>query len=301
MLSPVPFLKALRMLSAIVGDVIGSRFENAVATPAAATVPLAGSGCTYTDDTICTLAIGQWLLDDPQASPGPWLRRLCQDHSERGFGAHFLHWLRHSDAPDQASFGNGAAMRVSPVAFFADTDEEAMALAERSLHPTHLHPHSVEGARATVWAIRQAFAHRDPERLLREASARFSYGDLLGRDPVAERATHAFDITVQGTVPLALVLAARGGSFEGTMRLAILMGGDSDTLAAIAGPIAEGLYGRDDALAQKALSKMEFWFDPRLWGTLLDFYAHPRVVAFHRAFGRDLPPLQDWHHQGPTF
>ena len=289
------------MLSAILGDVVGSRYEAVPLIRLAAHAPLVEKDNSFTDDTICTLAIGQWLLEDPSASPGPWLRALSRDHRERGFGANYLHWVLNPEAADQSSYGNGAAMRVSPVALFAQDDDQAMALAERSLHPTHLHAHSVEGAQATVWAIRHAFKHRDPMRLLQEASQRFSYGDLTVRDPVAERATHQFDVTVQGTVPLALVLAARGGSVDGALRLAITMGGDSDTLAAIAGPIAEGLYGLDLDLAEQAVRKQEFWFDPRLWGTLLEFYEHPNVMAFHQQHGRNLPPLQDWYSQGPRF
>lgn len=289
------------MLSAIVGDVIGSRFESVPLLHLPENAPLVERDCSFTDDTVCTLAIGQWLLENPTASPGTWLRALSVDHRERGFGPNYLHWVINPYAEPQSSYGNGAAMRVSPVAFFAQDEAEAMDLSERSLHPTHLHHHSVEGAQATVWAIRHAFKHRDPERLLREASERFSYGDLTVRDPVTERQTHQFDITVQGTVPLALVLAARGGSFAGAMRLAILMGGDSDTLAAIAGPIAEGLYGLDLDLAEKCVRKQEFWFDPRLWGTLLEFYDHPQVVAFHEQHGREIPPLQDWYSKGPLF
>ena len=289
------------MLSAITGDVIGSRYENVPLIQLSPHAPLIERENVFTDDTLCTLAIGQWLLDDPQASPGNWLRGLCRDHVERGFGPNFLHWVVNPEAADQPSFGNGAAMRVSPVAFFAQSDEEAMDLAVRSLHPTHLHPHSEEGAKATVWAIRHAFEHRDPQKLLREASERFSYGDLSTRDPVSERATHEFDVTVQGTVPLAIVLAARGESFEGAMRLAILMGGDSDTLAAIAGPIAEGLYGMDEALVEQALRKQDFWFDGRLYDTLTSFHDHPRVQAFYAQHDRAVPPLAQWHAQGPLF
>jgi len=110
-----------------------------------------------------------------------------------------------------------------------------------------------------------------------------------------------FDVTVQGTVPLALVLAARGGSFEGTLRLAISMGGDADTLAAIAAPIAEGLYGLDEAIAEHSLRRLEFWFDPRFYGTLLAFYQHPRVHAFYEKHGRPLPPIEQWFEKGPIY
>lgn len=285
------------MLAAIIGDVIGSRHETT--GNKSANVALLDPFNGFTDDTVCTLAIAQWLLEAPEQSPGPWLRSLSADHMERGFGANYLYWVRNPEAGDQISYGNGSAMRVSPVAYWAHSDEEAAALALASTHPTHLHPHSAEGAQATAWAIRHAWQHQDPQRLLKEASERWSYGDLTVRDPILERADHQFDITVHGTVPLALVLAARGGSFEGTLRLAISMGGDSDTLAAIAAPIAEGLYGLDDPLAEACLRRLEFWFDPRFYGTLMAFYEHPRVKAFYEHHGRALPAIAEWFDQGP--
>lgn len=285
------------MLAAIIGDVIGSRHEST--GNKSAMVPLLDPFNGFTDDTVCTIAIAQWLLEGPDQSPGPWLRTLSADHMERGFGANYLHWVRNPEAGEQQSYGNGSAMRVSPVAYWAPDDAQAAHLAVASTHPTHLHDYSAEGAQATVWAIRHAWEHRDPQRLLKEASERWSYGDLTVRDPILERADHVFDVTVQGTVPLALVLAARGGSFEGTMRLAISMGGDSDTLAAIAAPIAEGLYGLDEGLAEACVRRLEFWFDPRFYDTLMAFYAHPQVQAFYARHGRVCPPVAQWFEQGP--
>lgn len=288
------------MISAIVGDVVGSRHESSGNRNP--DVALLNVQNTFTDDTVCTLAVGQWLLGTGgEGSPGPRLREYTLDHRERGFGPHFLHWATHPELGEQHSFSNGAAMRVSPVAFWSETDAEAQRLARASLHPTHLHPHAEEGAWATAWAIRHAFAHRDPERLLKDASQRFSYGDLTGRDPVAERRAHEFDVSAQGTVPLALVVAARGGSYEGALRLALSMGGDADTLAAIAGPIAEGLYGLDLELAEHCLRKMEFWFDHRFNEILACFYDHPRVRAFHAQHGREVPPVAAWIQAGPLF
>jgi hypothetical protein len=287
------------MLAAIVGDVVGSRHEST--GNKRADVQLLNLLNGFTDDTVCTTAIAQWLLEDPEQSPGSWLRSLSADHFERGFGANYLHWVRNPEAGEQSSYGNGAAMRVSPVAYWAASDNEATQLAVASTHPTHLHAYSAEGAQATVWAIRHAWEHQDPQRLLKDASALWSYGDLASRDPILERADHQFDITVQGTVPLAIVLAARGGSFEGALRLAISMGGDSDTLAAIAAPIAEGLYGLHDELAEACLRRMEFWFDPRFYSTLVAFYEHPRVQSFYARHGRTCPPVAQWAEQGPLF
>lgn len=291
------------MLGAIIGDIVGSRFESSGNKNP--TLALMQPGATFTDDTVCTLAVAQWLLareeEGAEALPSPRRELLTwtQSHAERGFGANFLHWAMSGGAHNQESWGNGAAMRVSPVALWAQSEQEAMTLAEASTHPTHLHPHSKVGAQATTWAIEHAFAHQDPQRLLVDASKRWPYGDLTRRDPVVERLTHEFDITVHGTVPLAIVLAARGGSFEGTMRLAVSMGGDADTLAAIAGSIAEGLYGLDDSLSDWAMRKMELWFDPSIWVVLLAFFDHPRVRGFYERHGREVPSVAAWQAAGP--
>lgn len=289
------------MIAAIIGDIVGSRFEaSGNKNP---DTSLFQSGSTFTDDTVCTLAISQWLMEEEESldpsSPGAYLRDWTRSHRERGFGANFLHWAVTDAAADQQSWGNGAAMRVSPVAFWAKEEAEALDLAKRSTAPTHLHPHSATGAQATVWAIRHAFAHQDPEKLLRDAQERWPYGNLVDRDPEAERATHEFDITVHGTVPLALVLAARGEDFSGTMRLACSMGGDADTLAAIAGPIAEGLYGLDEGMAEWAMRTQDLWFDPGIWPTLLAFFEHPRVRGFYERHGRDVPNVRAWFDDGP--
>lgn len=286
------------MISALIGDILGSRFEAAGNRDPG--VALKHPHCTFTDDTVCSLAVAQWLIEtNGQGHPGQALRLFANHHRERGFAPGMLAWLLKDADTVQASFGNGSAMRVAPTAWWADNSEHAQALALRSTHPTHVHPESETAAQATAWAIWHAFTHRDPARLLADASARWPYGDLAARDLDAERPDHVFDLTARGTVPLSIIMAARGGSYEGTARLAVSMNGDSDTLAAIALPIAEGLYGLDEDLAQWSLRRQELWFDPHLWPTLLAFQEHPRVLAFYARHGRTPPDVAGWWAQGP--
>ena len=286
------------MLAAIVGDVVGSRHESTGSRETG--VALWNPECRFTDETLGTLALGQWLLEsDGESAPADWLRGLCLDHVERGFGPACLHRLRRPMVQMAPSADSAAAARASAIAFWAGSDAEAMSLAHRSASPGHAHSDAEEGAQAAVWAIRHAFAHRDPARLLADASVRWSYGNLTESDPAAERKEHSFDPTARGTVPLAMVLAARGGSFEGTLRAALSMGGDADTLAALAAPIAEGLYGLDLDLAQRCVRRLEFWLDIRFFEILTAFHAHPRVRGFYAAHGRQVPPVGDWHAGGP--
>lgn len=281
------------MLGAIIGDVVGSRWE--------------GSGSknpdfqwdtefnVFTDDTLCTVSIARWLLDGGTGcnpltdNPQEQIRQLCLDHSRRGFGGNMRMWLRSPNPTIQNSWGNGAVMRVSPVALWADNDEQAKQLATASVYPTHAHPQSIEGAQAIAWAIRHAFTHKDPQKLLHEASRRLPYGDLTTRTLERERAKHVFDITTAGTAPLAILCATLSGDFEQSIRQAIAMGGDADTLAAVAGSIAEGLYGIPQTFVNTLLDNSDFESEPRLLKTVQEFYNHPRVQRFYTQHSSSIP------------
>lgn len=288
------------MLGAIIGDVVGSRWE--------------GSGSknpdfqwntefnVFTDDTLCTVSIARWLLDGGTGNnpvtdnPQQSIKELCVDHSRRGFGGNMRMWLRSTNPTIQNSWGNGAVMRVSPVALWADSDEQAQQLAAASVYPTHAHPQSIEGAQAIVWAIRHAFTHKDPHKLLHEASCVLPYGDLKACTLEQERAKHVFDITTAGTAPLAIICACLSGDFENAIRQAIAMGGDADTLAAVAGSIAEGLYGVPQTCVNTLLGNPDFENEPRLLNTVREFYSHPRVQRFYKQNARNLPYFKDSQH-----
>jgi len=231
------------MWGALIGDCIGSFWEFSGNKDTA--IPLWVPACRFTDDSVCTAAIAAWLThrDGEGVSLEELLHRRAKIHLGAGFGDRMVAWALSEVPKPYGSWGNGAAMRVSPIALVAQSDDEALRLAEESTAPTHNHPESVRGAQATVLAIRHAFLHRDPQALLAFIEGRFGYDGLTQRRHEEERASHVFDVSCAGTVPLALIIAAHAGSFDETMRQCCSMGGDADTLAAIAGPVAEALYG----------------------------------------------------------
>lgn len=289
------------MWGAVVGDCIGSAWEfGGNKNP---NILLWRPDAAFTDDTVCTAAVADWALAG--APPNDLAARLHaagRAHLDRGFAPRMRAWLRSDTPTPYGSWGNGAAMRVSPVALLAPDEATALAWAEESVQPTHNHPESVRGAQAAVWAIRHAFAHRDGARLLTEAQERFGYPHLTARDPNRERAGHVFDVSVMGTVPLALVIAARAGSFREALRTCCSMGGDADTLGAIAGPIAEGLYGvplEDWAAARTRFGVIlqggpsdtvpvapDDWSAAALWSRIAALYTHPTARANLTAWGR---------------
>ena len=235
------------MLGALIGDCIGSFWEfSGNKDPS---IPLWMPASRFTDDSVCTAAIAEWLQVGGNLMP--ILHARGRSNISVGYGGNMYQWLLSEQPKPYGSWGNGAAMRVSPIALWASSDEEAMLLAEHSCAPTHNHPESVRGAQATVFAIRHAFQHQDGPAMLKAVEERFGYL-LSGRNLEAERLPHSFDVSIQGTVPLALLLAVEGGSFDGVMTWCCSMGGDADTLAAIAGPIAEALYGIPTRHVQEA-------------------------------------------------
>jgi ADP-ribosylglycohydrolase len=234
------------MLGAIAGDIIGSIYE---ARPIKTkTFPLFGPGVTFTDDTVCTVAIADALLSggDPAASLRAYVRR----YPGRGYGAMFMRWAQTPDMPAYGSWGNGAAMRVSAVAYLAADDAEALALAARTAAHSHDHPDAIAGAQATVLAMRLARHGEAPDALRRQIETRFGYD--LGPSVDQIRTWYAFDVSCKGTVPPAIICALEAVDYEDAIRNAVSLGGDSDTLACITGGMAELLHGLPAAIAEQA-------------------------------------------------
>lgn len=234
------------MLGAIIGDVVGSVYE---ARPIKTKdFPLLGPGSTFTDDTVCTVAVADWLMDGGGEEPAAALRRWCRRYPGAGYGGMFYRWIMTDGMPGYGSWGNGAAMRVSPCGWLAASLEEALAAAERATNVSHDHPEAVRGAQAvaaTVWWAREG---REPADVRRRVEERFGY-DL--RPTVDEiRPGYGFDVSCAGTVPPALISALKAEGFEDAVRNAVSLGGDADTLACIAGAVAEPLFGVPDALAE---------------------------------------------------
>jgi len=225
------------MIGAIAGDIIGSPYEHrAVKTTE---FPVLGPGCRFTDDTVLTAATAFSLMTDGDYAEN--YRIFGRLYPLAGYGQSFADWLR-SDAPrPYGSWGNGSAMRVSPVGFLLDDEADVLREAERSAAVTHDHPEGIAGARAVALAVLRARQGARPADLRRELQERFGYD--LARSVDAIRPGYAFDVSCRGSVPEALVCALEGDDWLQAVRLAVSLGGDADTQACIAGAVAQARFG----------------------------------------------------------
>ncbi|MEM7345667.1 MAG: ADP-ribosylglycohydrolase family protein [Chloroflexota bacterium] len=225
------------MLGAIAGDIIGSIYErNQIKTTE---FPLFQPHCTFTDDTVLTVAVADAILHN--VDYGTAIKRFGRKYPNAGYGGTFFHWLHQEESQPYNSWGNGSAMRVSPVGFAFDTVETVLAEAEKSAAVTHNHPEGIKGAQATALTVFLARTDHSKAKIKQEISERFEYD--LTRTLAEIRPTYRFDVSCQGTVPQALTAFLESTDVEDAIRKAISLGGDSDTLACIAGGMAEAFYG----------------------------------------------------------
>jgi ADP-ribosyl-[dinitrogen reductase] hydrolase len=236
------------MIGAIIGDIVGSRFE--FHNTNRYNFTLFTPECNFTDDTICTVAIAdaiktgksykQSLLDWCHKYPNPM----------GGYGGGFLQWLRSDDPQPYNSYGNGAAMRVSPVAWAYNTLEEVLCEAENTAIVTHNHPEGIKGAKCVAHAIYHLRMTKDIDGLKDVVNQYYP-----GFSEV-EYPRGVFDESCQGTVPLCCKLVLNSRSFEDAIRQAISYGGDSDTIGAIVGSMAEAIWGIPDYIVQEAAKNL---------------------------------------------
>ena len=223
------------MLGAIIGDIVGSVYEgNPVKTTE---FPLFGLKSGYTDDTVLTIAVANSILDGVDYKTS--LRRFGKKYTA-GYGANFYDWLYSFDSSPYNSWGNGSAMRVSPVGFAFGSIKEVMDEAKKSAEVTHNHPDGIKGAQATALAIYLARMGESKERIKHEIIQRFAYD--LNRTLNEIRPAYYFRISCQESVPESILAFIESESFEGAVRNAISLGGDADTMACIAGGIAHAFY-----------------------------------------------------------
>ena len=242
------------MIGAIIGDVIGSRFE--FNNTRDYNFNLWDDSCSYTDDTICTLAIADAILTGESYKSK--LLKWCgtYPHPMGAYGGRFAQWIYSEDPQPYNSFGNGSAMRVSPVAWAFDELEIVKEEAEKTALCTHNHPEGIKGAVAVahaIWWFRMGWG-----KSLRE------WCDTMQQYYPGFESQHfeqgRFDETCQGTVPLCLQIIYQATDFEDAIRRAISFGGDSDTIGAIVGSIAEARFG----IPQEFIDKVYTYLDPRM-------------------------------------
>ena len=254
------------MLGAIIGDIVGSCYEfNGIKTT---DFELFSPRSRYTDDSVMTMAVAEWLFNDPHHTNNILEENMVKYgnlNTNVGYGSHFLHWLYFPQAifPDGKrkpynSFGNGSAMRVSAVGWMFDTLEETERVAEISASITHNHPEGIKGAQATAAAIFMARNGSNKEEIKDYISKRFKYN--LNRNCDQIRPSYRFEVSCQKSVPEAIIAFLDSKDYESTLRLAVSLGGDSDTQACIAGGIAEAFYGIPDDIIIEAAKYIPRYF-----------------------------------------
>ena len=263
------------MLGAMIGDIVGSKYE--FNNTFDYDFEMFGEGCDFTDDTICTVAIADAILNGRsyQESLLDWCRRYP---SPKGaYGGRFAGWIRSLDPQPYNSFGNGSAMRVSPVAWLFDDLSQVLEEAEKTAFPTHNHPEGIKGAKAVahaIWHFRKSRfseeskdSENEETKGLKNENAKASKDEnetiqgfmSIARSYYEDFDTRVypkgkFDETCMDAVPLSFYLLSQASSFEDAIRLAISHGGDSDTIGAIVGSIAEARFGIPQEMKEKALS-----------------------------------------------
>jgi ADP-ribosylglycohydrolase len=224
------------MLGAFAGDMIGSLYERrGIKTT---DFPLFQEPSTFTDDTVLTAAVAHAVLHD--LDYGAAIRDFGRRYPRRGYGGNFRRWLWQEDSSPYNSWGNGSAMRVGPVGYAFDSTSRVLEEAKRSAEITHNHPEGIKGARATALAIFLAREGYPKTEIREEISQRFGY--KLSRTVQEIRPVYSFDVSCMGTVPEAIIAFLDSCDLEDALRLAVSLGGDSDTLACITGSIAEAFY-----------------------------------------------------------
>ncbi len=235
------------MIGAIYGDIIGSVYEhNATKSEDFA---LLSDGSTFTDDTVLTVAVAEALLyraDHPQDRTAPdalyaaRFRQYYARYPDAGYGGMFIQWAQSRDAVRNNSYGNGAAMRVSPIGYAFDGIEEVLREAKASCTFTHNHPDAIAGAQATAACVYLARQRASKQEIKTFVQRRFRYDLSFSLESI--RSTYGFEIQTSKCVPPCIVAFLESHDYESAIRKVISLGGDSDTMACITGGIAHAFY-----------------------------------------------------------
>jgi ADP-ribosylglycohydrolase len=240
------------MIGAIIGDIIGSVYEGT--EKKTKDFPLFHPRSKYTDDTVLTVAVADWILNGGDLVD--LFHSYYHNFPNGGYGGMFLDWAFDRQREPYNSYGNGSAMRVSPVGFAFDSMEEVLDWAKRSAEVTHNHPEGIRGAQATAAAIFLARRIKNKEEIRSTLVSQFGYDLGVRLDDI--RPGFRFNETCQITVPPAMIAFFESTSYEDAIRNAISLGGDTDTVACITGGIAEAYYGEvPREISEPALAKLD--------------------------------------------
>ena len=256
------------MLGAIIGDIVGSRFEfNNIKTKDFEFMP---DSCFFTDDSVLTIAVAKAILDSGK-NPEKLgdltvssMQEIGRPYPYCGYGGMFRKWMYSDNPQPYGSYGNGSAMRVSSCGYAADSLEEAIVLSKIVTKITHNHQEGIKGAEATTVAVFMALNGKDISDIKKHINENYYPMDFTLNEI---RDSYKFNEICQDTVPQGIMAFLESNDFEDAVRNAISIGGDSDTLGAIAGGIAGAYYGISDSLREKVLD----FLDDRLLYILLEF------------------------------
>lgn len=273
------------MYGAIIGDIVGSKYEfGGIKTKE---FPLFSEGCTFTDDTVMTVAVASALLKsygtghDFSTALVEEMQKFGREYPfpQGGYGARFLAWLQQENPKPYNSFGNGAAMRVSPCGMIAKSMEEALSLAKCSAEVTHNHPEGIKGAQATAAAIFLAKTGKGKEEIREYICSHFY---PLNQTLEEISPNYGFDESCQGTVPQAIEAFLESVGFEDAVRNAVSLGGDSDTLGAITGSIAWAFYCKWGAPLPEDMARLKIQaasYLPHTFIALIDTFENVALQA----------------------
>ena len=243
------------IIGAIAGDVIGSTREfYSIKTK---NFELFEDYSIFTDDTVMTLAVAKWLIED-KTSKGVLIKNLKDFgnlYPNAGYGGRFIHWLSQESPEPYGSWANGSAMRVSPCAWLANSLKEAQELAYISAVVTHNHPEGIKGALATSDAIYLARTGSEKDEIKNHIEKNYGYD--LNRTVDEIRPEYDFDVSCAGSVPESIICFLDAKDFEDTVRNAVSLGGDADTQAAIAGSIASAYWDVPQGIAESTVVRLD--------------------------------------------
>lgn len=225
------------MIGAIAGDIIGSVYEHfSIKTTE---FELFHQASRYTDDTVLTVAVADCIINGKDYAQT--LKEYTRRHPDAGYGGNFLQWAFSDSDEPYYSFGNGSAMRVSPVGFAFNDLQTVLDEAERSASVTHNHPEGIKGAQAVAAVVHLARNDNSKRKIKTYIVEQFGYN--LNRTIEQIRPNYQFDVTCQGSVPEAIIAFLEAESFEDAVRNAVSLGGDSDTIACMTGAMAQAYFG----------------------------------------------------------